>query len=97
MAAKLSQKMPFKFTELCYYVTFTVFFFIAGVVSAVNASSHPAVVAAAIFSFFTMAVFGVDDYFRFMSWRHSSEGPYFSSMPSPFGDATSGAAAGSQY
>ena len=33
-----------------------------------------------VFSFFSMAVFGVDVYMRFMTWRHSSEGPYFSSI-----------------
>lgn len=89
LTSKLSEQMPFKFVELCYYCTFTLFYFISGVVSAANAHRDGAVVAAAIFSFFSMAVFGVDIYLRFMAWRHSSEGPYFSSMTSSLGGVTS--------
>jgi len=51
-----------------------------------------------VFSFFSLGVFGVDVYLRFLAWRHSSEGPYFSSMTSSLGGVTSsGSDPGPQY
>jgi len=51
-----------------------------------------------VFSFFSMSVFGLDVYLRFMAWRHSSEGPYFSSMTSSLGGVTSSSSGtGPQY
>lgn len=75
---KLARTFPFKFSELCYYVVFTVFYFISGVVAACYAPHNAALSAAAFFAFASWVVFGIDIYFRLMDWRHSNEGPYFS-------------------
>lgn len=80
MTPKLSDKIPCKFTEFCYYAIYTLFYFIAGIVAACNGYLSGAVVAATVFAFFSLVVFGCDAAFRFMDWRSSSEGPYFSSM-----------------
>lgn len=79
---KLSKTFPFKFCELCFYGVFTLFYFISGVVAACYAPHNPALSAAAFFTFASMVVFGIDIYFRFMDWRHSNEGPFFSSSSS---------------
>jgi hypothetical protein len=95
MSPKLSARMPFKFTEFCYYVTFTLFYFICGIVSGVNGWRDAAVVAATVFSFLSLIVFGVNSVLRFLAWRHSSEGPFFSSLAATSAPPTQTAA--SQY
>lgn len=76
---KFARSIPFKFCEFCYYAVFTLFYFISGVVAACFATGNAALSAAAFFAFASMCVFGADIYFRFVAWRHSNEGPFFSS------------------
>jgi len=84
---KFPSSVPFKFTEFCYYVFFTLCYFTCGIVCAVYGYMNGAVVAASVFSFFCMVLYGADIYFSYISWRHSGEGPFFSkfmtSNPTP--------------
>jgi hypothetical protein len=80
MTPKFTDKIPFKFSEFCYYAIYSLFYFIAAIVAACNAHLGGAVVAATVFAFFSLFVYGVDAVMGFIDWRNSSEGPYFSSI-----------------
>jgi hypothetical protein len=88
MTPKLTDKIPFKFTEFSFYAVYTLFYFIAGIVAACVGSLGGAVVATAVFAFFSLVAYGCDACFHFLEWRQSSEGPYFSSMMTSFSSSS---------
>lgn len=61
--------IPWLMLEFGFYALWTFFFFTSSIAVAVKSVYSPAMVAAAIFGFVCMVVYGVDAIIKFMGWR----------------------------
>lgn len=71
---QMPSSIPVLLVELIFLGTFTIFYFISGVVAAVYGGLSAAVGACAFFCFASLVAFGGDTFLFFMAWRAGNSG-----------------------